>query len=115
MIKNPNVIQGSTIGIEDEQSLDGATLGSEVTWKIPPRIGVISVSVKLPSETGNVWKLEYTNSPTSRVDAGTAIWFDHYGADQSLSRIGSMYGALSAVRVTRVSGNGTLVAAIRGQ
>lgn len=113
-IENPNVIQGGTIGIEAKCLLDGA-IKSVVTWPIPPRIGVISIGVRLPAEAGNSYKVEYSNSLVVDVQADTAVWFDAYGANQSTSRIIAVYGALSAVRVTRLGGVGTFVANIRGQ
>lgn len=113
-ISTPGVIQGGTIGVEAKASLDGA-VQSVVTWSIPPRIGVISIGVRLPAETGNSYKVEYSNSPVADIIADTAAWFDMYGANQSISRLASVYGALSAIRVTRLSGTGTFVATLRGQ
>lgn len=110
-IENPNLISGGTIGIEAEKTLNGTT--TTVDWLIPPRIGVISVSVKLDAETGMGYKIEYTNCTVARVQAGTAIWFDAFGADQSVSRIIALYGAISSVRITRLAG--AMVASIRGQ
>lgn len=113
-ITNPNLISGSTIGIEASASL---TAGSPyVTWAIPPRVGVISVCVRLDAETGYAYKIEYTNSPVAEVQADTCKWFDYFGANQSTSRIVPMYGCTSAIRVTRVSGGAVaLYTAIRGQ
>jgi len=111
-IENPNLIQGGTIGIEAEKELSSSV--QEALWLIPPRIGVISISVKLDAETGMEYKVEYTNATVARLQAGTDVpWYDAYGANQSISRVVALYGAISGVRITRISG--TMLASMRGQ
>jgi hypothetical protein len=111
-IENPNLIQGGTLGIEAEKTLN--TSYQEHAWLIPPRIGVISISVKLDAETGMAYKVEYTNATVARVQSGTNVpWFDAFGASQSTSKVIALYGAISAIRITRTAG--TMLASIRGQ
>jgi hypothetical protein len=108
-VNEPGIIAGGTIGVEATQALDGTT--TSIEWRIPPRIGQVSVGVTLGG--AGSYKVEYTNSPTANVLAGTARWFDAFGADQSVSRMVTLYACISSVKITRISG--TMTVDFRGQ
>jgi hypothetical protein len=108
-VLTPGIISGGTIGVEATKALDGTT--TSVEWAIPPRIGQVSIGVTLGG--AGSYKVEYTNSPTADVLGGTARWFDAFGADQSTSRLITLYACMSSVRITRLTGSMTVD--MRGQ
>lgn len=110
-LATPGAVSGGTLGIADKKTLDGTTLSS-VVWQIPPRIGTLTVQCVT---AGATYRVETTANPIEDVSADTATWFDLFGADQSASRQQALFASVSAVRVTRVSGAGSVVACIRGQ
>jgi hypothetical protein len=110
----PGAVSGGTLGISDKQSITAALPSADpgvVTWQIPPRIGTITLQVYVTS--AGSYYAEVTASPIADVVAGTADWFDLFGANQSASRQQAIFSSVTAVRVTRVSGE--FRACIRGQ
>ena len=102
--KNP-----SSLGIGDYQELDAAT--PSWTWFLQPRHGSVVVQTDI-LEAGS-YRVEVTAQPNSKVEAGTAIWRDVYGADQSAGNDCPILAAWTHVRVTRISGK--IAVAISGQ
>ena len=110
----PGAVSGANLGIADKQvltaSLPAASPGVAL-WQIPARIGSITVQVYVTS--AGSYYVEVTASPIEDVVAGTADWFDLFGANQSASRQQAIFSSVTALRVTRVSGE--FRACIRGQ
>ncbi len=107
----PGAVSGGTLGISDKKTLDGTILAM-VAWQIPPRVGTITVQTVT---AGAVYRVEVTANPIEDVSADSASWFDLYGADQSANQQRAIFASVSAVRVSRISGTGNVIACIRGQ
>ena len=105
----PGAVTGGSLGINAKKTLDGAS--PAVVWQIPPRIGTLTVQVFITS--AGTYRVEATASPIEDVQADTADWFDAYGADQNASSMRSIIAAVTAIRVTRVTGSHRVC--IRGQ
>jgi len=106
----PGAVSGGTLGITDKKTLDGVSL-TTIVWQIPPRIGTLTIQAAVVS--AGSYRVETTASPIEDVQADTADWFDVFGADQNASRQQAIFAAVTAVKVTRVSGSRRVC--IRGQ
>ena len=105
----PGAINGGSIGCNDQAAV---TAGNTQVWSIPARLGSIGLQETITSDTGE-YTVEATMNTLAAVQAGTAHWFDVFGANQTVSRQHSIMPSVTAVRITVVSG--TVESAIRGQ
>ena len=108
-ISTPGSVSGGTLGINAVTTLSASA--ASIIWEIPPRIGTLTVQIAVL--TAGSYRVEVTASPRDNVVADTADWFDLWGADQTVSRQEAIFSALTAIKITRVSGSHRV--AIRGQ
>lgn len=108
-LATPGSVSGGTLGINAVATLSASAVS--IIWEIPPRIGTITVQVAVLS--AGTYRVEVTASPRDNVASDTADWFDLWGADQNASRQDAIFAAITAIRITRVTG--THRVCIRGQ
>lgn len=109
-VTTPGAVTAGSLGITAKAIL--TSTNSTVIWEIPPRVGTLTVQNQITSSAGS-YRVEVTASPIDDVSDDTAHWFDVFGTDQTDSSLKAIFSAVTAVKITRVSGE--ISACIRGQ